>query len=62
MSVKIVMVKLGAKAALLVPRGARRASSVKLGACDAQHCIVGSGLHEGDTVVIGGGECSARCS
>ncbi len=56
MSVKIVMVKAGAKAALLVPRGARLASSVKLGACDAQHCIVESGLHESDTVVIGGGE------
>ncbi len=51
MSVKVVMATPGASG-LLVPRGARLASGVKLGACDAQHCLVESGLHEGETVVL----------
>ncbi|HET9992259.1 MAG TPA: hypothetical protein VFQ65_27195 [Kofleriaceae bacterium] len=55
MSVKIELPRPSVKAALLVPRGAVVADGVKLGACDAQHCVVESGLHEGDTVVIGGG-------
>jgi hypothetical protein len=55
MSVKVVLPRPSAKAALLVPRGAVLAKDVKLGACDAQHCIVESGLHEGDTVTLGGG-------
>jgi multidrug efflux pump subunit AcrA (membrane-fusion protein) len=55
MSVKIELPRPSVKAALLVPRGAVLAKDVKLGACDAQHCVVESGLHEGDTVTLGGG-------
>ena len=55
MSVKIVLPRPPLKAALLVPRGAVLGKDVKLGACDAQHCVVESGLHEGDHVVLGGG-------
>ncbi|MEO6775664.1 MAG: hypothetical protein ABI467_22070 [Kofleriaceae bacterium] len=55
MSVKIELPRPGPKGALLVPRGAVLAQGVKLGACDAQHCVVESGLHEGDTVMLGGG-------
>ncbi|MEO8549347.1 MAG: hypothetical protein ABI678_05225 [Kofleriaceae bacterium] len=55
MSVKIVLPREGVKAALLVPRGAVLDKVVKLGACDAQHCVVESGLKEGDHVVLGGG-------
>ena len=55
MSVKIELPRPSAKAALLVPRGAVLAKDVKLGACDAQRCVVESGLKEGDTVMLGGG-------
>jgi len=55
MSVKIVLLHAGVKAALLVPRDAELAKTVKLGACDAQRCVVESGLKEGDRVVLGGG-------
>lgn len=56
MSVKIVLPHEGQKSALLVPRGAvLDDKAVKLGACDAQHCVVESGLKEGDRVVLGGG-------
>jgi multidrug efflux pump subunit AcrA (membrane-fusion protein) len=55
MSVKIELPRPATKATLLVPRGAVLAKDVKLGACDAQHCVVESGLHEGDTVTLGGG-------
>jgi HlyD family secretion protein len=54
MSVKIVLPHESAKAALLVPRGAVLGKDVKLGACDAQHCVVESGLREGEQVVLGG--------
>ena len=52
---KIELPRPAVKAALLVPRGAVLAKDVKLGACDAQHCVVESGLHEGETVVLGAG-------
>ena len=55
MSVKISLPRPAAKAALLVPRGAILAKDVKLGACDAQRCVVESGLREGDTVTLEGG-------
>jgi HlyD family secretion protein len=55
MSVKIVLPHADVKAALLVPRGAVLDKAVVLGACDAQHCVVESGLKEGDHVVLGGG-------
>jgi len=53
MSVKIVLPHASAKAALLVPRGAVLGKDVKLGACDAQNCVVESGLREGEHVVLG---------
>jgi hypothetical protein len=56
MSVKIVLSRELAKGVLLVPRGAELAKDVKLGSCDAQRCEVLSGLHEGDKVIVGGGE------
>ncbi|HEX7704326.1 MAG TPA: hypothetical protein VF403_26475 [Kofleriaceae bacterium] len=52
MSVKIVMPRPPVTGKLLVPRGAVVGKDVALGACDAQHCVVESGLHEGDHVVI----------
>jgi len=52
MSVKIVLPRPPVKNALLVPRGAVVDPAVKLGACDAQHCVVESGLREGESVVI----------
>lgn len=55
MSVKIALPRPSVKAALLVPRGAVLAKDVKLGACDAQNCVVESGLREGETVTLGGG-------
>jgi multidrug efflux pump subunit AcrA (membrane-fusion protein) len=55
MSVKISLPRPSAKAALLVPRGAVLAKDVRLGACDAQHCVVESGLREGETVTLEGG-------
>lgn len=55
MSVKIVLPHADAKQALLVPRSAVLDKSVVLGACDAQRCVVESGLKEGDKVVLGGG-------
>ena len=55
MSVKIALPRPSAKAALLVPRGAVLAKDVRLGACDAQNCVVESGLQEGETVALGGG-------
>ncbi|MFT3695399.1 MAG: HlyD family efflux transporter periplasmic adaptor subunit [Kofleriaceae bacterium] len=52
MSVKIVMPKPAGAPQLLVPRGAKLDASIKLGACDAQHCIVESGLTEGQQVPL----------
>jgi hypothetical protein len=52
MSVKIVMPRPPVTGKLLMPRGAVLGKDVALGACDAQHCVVESGLHEGDHVVI----------
>ncbi len=55
MSVEVVITRPGPKGVLLVPRDAALAPSVKLGPCDAQRCVVESGLAEGDRVVLGGG-------
>lgn len=52
MSVKIVIAKPPGAPQLLVPRDARLDPSVKLGACDAQHCIVEHGLAEGQEVPL----------
>lgn len=52
MSVKVVIPRPAVTGKLLVPRGAVVGKDVVLGACDAQHCVVESGLHEGDHVVI----------
>ncbi|HEY0250135.1 MAG TPA: HlyD family efflux transporter periplasmic adaptor subunit, partial [Kofleriaceae bacterium] len=52
MSVKVVMPKPAGPPQLLVPRGAVTDASVKLGLCDAQHCVVESGLIEGQQVAL----------